>query len=114
MTTKLYFYACNTNCKEKFHYSQAIVFMVETFHGGCCSNGCLQGYYTAKDKFVQMAVEGIWRQKYFNYIGRLQGLWPSKTIDREEGTDTMLCTQNLLSFPFSRVDLLLPITFAAT
>jgi len=53
MIIKLYF-VCNTNCSAKFHYSQAIAFMVETFHGGYCSNGCLQGYYTAEDKSVQM------------------------------------------------------------
>jgi len=106
--------------------------MVETFHGGCCSNGCLLGYYNAKDKFVQMfqrnmlspslrslnqvqvAAEGIWKQKYVNYLGRLEELWPSRTKNSEEVTDTMLCTQNLLSFPFNSFDLFLPITSAAT
>ena len=61
-----------------------------------------------------MAAEGIWKQKYVNYLGWLEGLWPSRTKDSEEGTDALLCTQNLLSFPFDSSDLFLPITSAAT
>lgn len=84
---------------------------METFHGGCCSTGCLLAYYTAKDKSVQMfqrnilspsqrslnqvqvSVEGICKLKYVNYIGRFKDcgqseLWTGKRVD------TVLCTQN--------------------
>jgi hypothetical protein len=78
--------------------------MFSGVHCGCCYSDCLLGYVAGRCKkfsrsflrnitihssrllnFVQVDFEVIVRRNRVDYIGRLQGLLPIRTADREEG-----------------------------